>query len=388
MKVDNGTSGTVSQTQNAQPVAPPAQAAPPVPVPETPKEDFTVRQQSYMGKRESFASRPSVPAVQNVVAGQTFAYSPIVAGGNPAAAVGGAKPAAPQTRKQMLDDMTKDIKDPKQRAKIDEAAEAYSDNQLKQMKDMGLRIKLGDGMPADRVDAKDPAEIHQKDKEGKEVKAAGVYRSDKRTIQLKPDASPDEIRHEFAHAWDDAKNEGASPIRTRDTNPQVLKDMKTEALQQKQAADRAVSLRAQAKAFGPPHDAALNAEAAAEEKKAGGWKPGYASSDPKMVAAYTEYLKRTDARDKDGKPVVSDKVFDNAASPGHSQKSVQEFYAEGYATFHAKGPEAEKARLQMRRNAPELYEMLKQEAYEQKLPVPYEPVLKKAPSGDPLLQED
>lgn len=385
MKVENGSSGPVVQPQPAAPAAP-AQAAPAVPV-EQPKEDFTARQNAYMGKRESFASKPSVPAVQNVVAGQSFAYSPVVAGGNPAAAVGGAKPAAPQTRTQMLDAMTKDIKDPAQRAKIDKAAEAYSDDQLRQMKDNGVRIKLGDGMPAERVDAADPAKIHQKGKDGKEVKAEGVYRPDKRTIQLKPTADSDEIRHELAHAWDDAKNEKADPLRTRDTNPQFIKDGKTEALQQKHAADQAVSLRAQARAYGPPRAAALNAEAAALEKKAGSHKPGYASSDPKMVAAYTEYLKRTDARTSDGKPMVSDKVFDNAASPGHSQTNVQEFYAEGYTTFHGKGPEAEKARLKMREHAPELYAMLKQEAVEQNLNVPPEPPLRKA-GGDPLLRED
>ena len=102
-----------------------------------------------------------------------------------------------------------------------------------------------------------------------------------------------------AHAWDDAKNEGANPLRTRDSNPQWMKDGKTEALQQKHAADKAVSLRAQAKAYGPPRAAALNAEAAKQEAKAGDWKPGFASSDPKMVAAYTEYLKNTDAKAKD-----------------------------------------------------------------------------------------
>lgn len=373
MKVDNGSAGPIVQPQPAAPT----QAAPPAAIPTepAPKEDFTARQNAYMGRRESFASKPSVPAVQNVVAGQTFAYSPIVAGANPAAqlgAVGAPKP--PASRKDLLDAMTKDIKDPAQRAKIDEGAKAYSDQQLAQMKDMGLRFKLGDGLPADRSDGF-PAEIGKSN--------AGVYRPDKRTIQLKPNATPDEVRHELAHAWDDAKNEGKYPLRTRDDNPKWLKDGKTMALQQKQAADQAVSLRAQARAFGPPRADALNKQAAAKEKEAGYWQPGYASSDPKMVDAYEKYLKRTDAGD-----MVSTKTFDSAASPGHSQKNVQEFYAEGYTTFHGTGPEAEKARLKMREHAPELYAQLKQEAVEQNLPLPAEPTLVKAPSGDPLLRQD
>lgn len=386
MKVDNG-SAAGAAAQVAQPAVPAAPApAAPVPVESAPKEDFSARQNAYMGRRESFASKPSVPAITNVVAGGNYAYSPVTAGANPAAqlnAVGPAKPAAP-TRTELLNDMTKDIKDPKQRKQIDTAAEAYSDNQLRQMRDMGLRFKMGDGMPTDRSDGH-PAKIDRVDKDGRLVKAEGVYRSDKRTIQLKPTADSDEIRHELAHAWDDAKNEAPDPMPTRDTNPQWLKDGKTEALQQKHAADQAVSLRAQAKAYGPPRDAALNAEAEKLEKKAGYWKPGFASSDKNMVDAYTAYLKRTDKVGTDGKPQVSDKVFDSAASPGHSQKNVQEFYAEGYTTFHGgEGAEAQKARLKMREHAPELYEMLKEEARREGLPTPSEPPLRKPPGGDPL----
>lgn len=372
MKVENTPAGVTPPQQISQPapVASPATVVPAADT-QTPKEDLSDRTNARIGRTNSFASKPSVPAITHVAIGQPYAYSPIRAGGNPAVAVGAAGAAPAPSRKDLLDAMTKDL-NPAQRAKVDQAATAYSDQQLKQMKDMGVRFKEGDGMPPERADNQ-PDGIGERNE--------GMYRPDKRTIQIKPSSTPDHIRHEFAHAWDDAKNEGANPLRTKDTDPQYLKDGKTEALKQKYAADKAVSLRAQARAYGEPKATELNAEAERLEKKAGFWKPGYASSDPKMVDAYEKYIKRTDGNGTSS----SDKVFDSTASRGHSQKNVQEFYAEGYTVFHGNDPSSERARMRMRQHAPELYEMLKKEAIEQKLPTPLEPPFPKY--GDPLKED-
>jgi hypothetical protein len=161
------------------------------------------------------------------------------------------------------------------------------------------------------------------------------YQPNTRVIQWGPQAGVDEVRHELAHAWDHVRG-GKVPRLDNYKGQSLKKAVLAEAKLSSETAEKRLTIE----------------ETVGNAKK----KVGLSIQD-----MFDRFMNR---------PVRSGSGWSFAntrTDPEHVLSGVKEFYAEGYSVFHG---DNEDAQAQLLCDAPELYQMLENEAIEAKLTVP------------------
>lgn len=225
-------------------------------------------------------------------------------------------------RRAACDDFLRGVSPPPSdatRARMERSLESFSDDQLRRMRDAGVRFwPQEQGLPPDVLAA---------GAAGPGVDSPAGYIAGARTLRYGPGTTVAEFRHELGHAWDDVGTE---------TRSMRLDEMSTR--------DRSRAIRTlhreveRGTAFGSTRDSVLRD---AFEDYRGRVDRADGSADGRFT---------TDARER--------AAFDLGAREGYSLSSVEEFYAEGRSAFHGS---AERA-ARMERNAPGLYRRLAEEA--------------------------
>jgi hypothetical protein len=194
------------------------------------------------------------------------------------------------------------------------AMQAFSDKQLKQMNQAGVRFwPYVKGAPPEYKITGVP-----------DLGAPAEYKKEFRTIRISPaslekSSITDYLRHELAHAWDDVRNE---------TNPPNVRELKGDALYKEliRLAQDKQPLESQS------------------QKKL---EPGKLTLQ-EMLDRYVKVLPEKDLS------------FAHPSTSGkHAASNTMEFYAEGYSVFHGFNTLCQ-ARLL--RFAPELYDYLEKDS--------------------------
>ena len=175
---------------------------------------------------------------------------------------------------------------------INSALNAFSDKQLTQMDDAGVRMwPFVKGLPPDIAQV--PID---------DLGAPAEYKFQFRVVRISPTSlakgvALNHLRHEFAHAWDNVRS---------GKNPKSLRKIKPDAQLDE-----------------------INARAA--EKQPFGSDDSLAKLPPKMHT-----MQELAADYKQNLAVDRDKFSfaHNTTAPKHATTNVREFYAEGYSVFH------------------------------------------------------
>jgi hypothetical protein len=216
---------------------------------------------------------------------------------------------------------------------IKSALLAFSDKQLTQMDDAGVRMwPFVKGLPPDIMQMQIG-----------DLGAPAEYNFQFRVVRISPASlakkgvAVNHLRHEFAHAWDNVRS---------GKNPKSLRKIK------------------------PPDAQTAEINARASEQQPFG-SDSMAKLPPKMLsmqamaAAYKQIL----AVDRDKFSFAHD-----STAPKHATTDVREFYAEGYSVFH--GLTVDK-QARMLWSAPEFFAYLEQESQGLGLPSPNRQLLEK-----------
>ncbi len=234
-------------------------------------------------------------------------------------------------RDKILDEISTDMNPSEDiKKKMRSAMRAFALDQLQQMQKAGLKFWGGQGLPPEFDGIVTMA---------KDLASPGAYSEIVRVIRLSSRAGSGHIRHELAHAWDH--------LRTLD-KPKPLKGRK--------AIEQSVTNPGE-------YWSASKTKRVTSQPQAGGKQKKVKLSVTEMFDLYKGRIPRREV------------AFDNPETrEGHSMRSPQEFYAEGYSVFH--GPHLT-SQMRLRLYAPELYHLLKTEALAKKMAVPDEAELDK-----------
>lgn len=223
--------------------------------------------------------------------------------------------------------------------KLRRAMAAFSTDQLKKMKKAGVRFWRSGEYPSPFKDADIvPSETGRLE--------MARYGPGSRVIQWGPKAGPDEIRHELAHAWDHVRGgmvtrldsiKGASLKKEMLNPPPLTSETKEKRLTLTETVGKETK----------------NVKLSVQE-------------------IFDRFMKRPP------RSGVGDtwSFANTRTDPEHVLNSVKEFYAEGYSVFHGDNTDAQ---AQLLCDAPELYQLLENEAKAAKL---------KAPDRDVLIDEN
>ena len=240
-------------------------------------------------------------------------------------------------RQTILDDMTRDMTIPDTlRDQIVDAMRAFSINQLETMQRHGVLLWWPRGVPP-RFEL--PAELVDR---FAPLGAPAAYYPTLRLIRIREDLTVSPLRHELAHAWDYTRG-----LQGRGQRP--IYDL-TPAEQEGRVRTTAASGRSE--------------QSWSEGSQRHRIRAGESEERLTMVEMFNRYnrrLERSGRRDA--------VTFDSGAQQGHSRISVQEFYAEGYNTFHGID---EIAQARLLNYAPELFRLLQSEAASEGLSAPDE----------------
>ena len=159
------------------------------------------------------------------------------------------------------------------------------------------------------------------------------YEPSTRVIQLGPQSGPDEVRHELAHAWDHVRTGKIARLDTY-KGARLKKAVLAPVTFSSETDEKRVTIE----------------ETVGADKK----KVGLSVKD-----AFDRFMKR---------PAQSYWSFASSKTdPEHVTSDVREFYAEGYSVFHGND---EDAQAKLLCDAPELYQLLEEEAKAAKLAIP------------------
>lgn len=238
---------------------------------------------------------------------------------------------AAKTREGFMNDMFRGMEPPPDdatKAKTMKAMESFSLDQLKTMQRAGVRFANPGSLPKEFDGVAEAPPLH----------TPGRYLPPARVIQMSPNAGPDSIRHEMAHAWDDVKND--RKLSRLDSLPVERRRAEIERLAEEKQ----------------PFSSDSNQKLATKEVGNDG---GTKNARFTMKEMFDKYRSRVPTRLE---------AFDNPGTrEGYSRTSVKEFYAEGYSVFHSNNRDSQ---AKMLRYAPELYFHLEGEAKKGGLPVP------------------
>ena len=176
-------------------------------------------------------------------------------------------------------------------ATINAALRAFSDKQLTQMDDAGVRMwPFVKGLPPDI------ASVHIDD-----LGDPAAYDYQLRVVRISPaslarGAAANHLRHEFAHAWDNVRS---------GKNPKSLRKIKPDA-----QTDEINARFKETAPFGSDSSAKLSPSMRSMQDLAGDYKKILAVDREKFSFAH------------------------ESTAPKHATANVREFYAEGYSVFH------------------------------------------------------
>lgn len=230
-----------------------------------------------------------------------------------------------QQREQILTDFTRDYRvAPNIRNILISSLCDFSLNQLTQMQQAGLRFWSHGTLPS--LYTSENIQINH------QSGGAASYVQAVRIIFLRTRVNSGYLTHEMAHAWDHIRNLPArNRVRLEDQNRQ----RRLQLIQNPGRFFTATNRRHQLNTGGPA-----------------------SSSRFTFQQMYDNYRNRVSRREL---------AFSRAAREGYSLRSVQEFYAEGYAVFHGTS-EYEQAKIY--KYAREFYIFLNGEATSENMPVP------------------
>ena len=243
-------------------------------------------------------------------------------------------------RRTILDDMTSGMTIPDAlRGQILNAMQAFSINQLETIQRRGVLLWGPSGVPP-RFEL--PAELVGR---LAPLSRPAAYYPTLRLIRIRTDLTVSSFRHELAHAWDYTRGlqgSGRTPIhqlQTAEQQRRVIADREHSSEQSWSEGSQRHRIRARE----------------SEERLT-------------MEEMFDRYNRRLDTSGL--RPdIINGVTFDSGASHGHSRSSVQEFYAEGYNTFHGTN---EIAQARLMNYALELFRLLQSEAAAEGLSAPNE----------------
>ena len=158
------------------------------------------------------------------------------------------------------------------------------------------------------------------------------YEPSTRVIQLGPQSGRDEVRHELAHAWDHVRTGKVARLDAY-KGARLKKAILAPITFSSETAEKRVTIE----------------ETVGADKK----KVGLSVKD-----TFDRFMKR---------PAQSYWSFASSKTdPEHVTSDVREFYAEGYSVFHG---DNEDAQAKLLCDAPELYQLLEEEAKTAKLAI-------------------
>jgi hypothetical protein len=207
----------------------------------------------------------------------------------------------------------------RQLTQIKGAMRGFSLHQLREMRKAGVRFWDPDSLPPEFSlnveNLSTPAE----------------YLNIFRVIRMGPNATTDAVRHELAHAWDHVRTGKVKPAGKVSEKTLEKAAKNTPAF----SSERNVKISTREISGGKEHPVRLTIS--------------------EMLDRYRRWRLR-------------EQNFDNPSTrESHSKKSVQEFYAEGYSVFHGA---SEWNQAMLLYYAPELYNMLEDEAKREGLDLP------------------
>jgi len=278
-----------------------------------------MRQPEQKSETEPEASRTDEPAAKTAPADPCTAPDPQL----PVY-----KEADQKQRDQILQDMLRGLTATEKDSvckRFRRALAAFSTSQMLTMKSAGVRFWRAGEFPPPFKDDYAPGKAKRNE--------MARYHPEVRVIQWGTRAGVDEIRHELAHAWDHVR--GGKVARLDAYKGARLKK----------------AVQAAATFSSEKNEARLTVEEIVHGQKQ---KVGLSIKD-----VYDRFMKR---------PAAAYWSFANTKTdPEHVTSDVREFYAEGYSVFHG---DNEDAQAQLLCDAPELYQLLENEANEGKLAVP------------------
>ncbi len=236
--------------------------------------------------------------------------------------------AEEKQRQTILQDMLRGVTADEKKAwckRLRRAMAAFSAGQLLTMKAAGVRFWRSGEFPPPFSEDYAPSKKRRRE--------MARYEPNYRVILLGPQSGPDEVRHELAHAWDHVRTGKVARLDT----------YKGERLKKAVLAPVTFSSETDEKRV------TIEETVEAEKNKV----------RLSVKDAFDRFMKR---------PAQSYWSFASSKTdPEHVTSDVREFYAEGYSVFHG-GDEDAQAKLLC--DAPELYQLLEEEAKTAKLAIP------------------